>query len=883
MSKFHYQTWWPVTWRRHVLSAALLASAAGLTPPFAPVSLAQSIPVQAPAAEQLTADGASYTVAYDITLKLNADRTAEYVETRRVKVLGIAAVQQVSQQSLDYAEGMQSFEFVAAYTEKADGRKEPVDPAAVVIRDGATGITATYLLDLKIATVIFPDVAVGDTLVMTTRRTIHGDVFPGHLQRMIAFTRDVPRADSTVRVIAPANLPVSVGVQGEGIRHTVTVAETEARHLITHHGLPALPAEDRMTSALDRDPIVFVSTFASYEDMGRSYWAGTRGAIEATPEIAALAADITRGIDGRRAQAQAISDWVKANVRYVFVGFGVTRVVPHAAGWVVKNRYGDCKDHAALMSALLAAKGIAVEHVLINSGNAFELPEPPTVSAFNHVILYLPEFGVYDDPTAQFATFGTLGHAEYDKPVVRVADEGAVRARTPAMQPEDHVSTRRTRLTVTADGAVSGETEQSGTGLFATSERALAASLQAAGFEKSAEDYLRRAGTPGKGRFDIDSLSGLGHSYAMRVKFTYDEHLGVKPGANLTIPAGPVIQGRPGDFLLGAILPARKLPFTCAAATQVEDIDMTFAAGLPLPQKIDGQRIETKSFVYAADYRIEGRTLKIRRTFVSRVPGQICAPEIAAEVAQPLRNVTASNATRMTFPAQPEPPASGTVEVRRTAVAGQLLDVDFLYALNPDCSSVGVAGVRTVEAPGHGKVTIREGSGYSSFAQDNPRQACNRRRSEGMVVHYQPEPEYLGRDSVTVEVIFSDGEFIRRHYGITVGPKPAPSEVTRAAAAGQRMRIGFIAAIEPDCSLTPVASVRIVEPPKHGEAAVSPDTGFTSFAKENPRSACNTQRINGNAVLYRSEEGYTGKDSVTVEVAYADGREASTRYEIEVR
>jgi hypothetical protein len=60
-------------------------------------------------------------------------------------------------------------------------------------------------------------------------------------------------------------------------------------------------------------------------------------------------------------------------------------------------------------------------------------------------------------------------------------------------------------------------------------------------------------------------------------------------------------------------------------------------------------------------------------------------------------------------------------------------------------------------------------------------------------------------------------------------------------------------------------------------------TGFTAFAKENPRPACNTLRTNGAAVLYRSAEGYTGKDGVTVEVTYADGRESSTRFAIEVK
>lgn len=40
----------------------------------------------------------------------------------------------------------------------------------------------------------------------------------------------------------------------------------------------------------------------------------------------------------------------------VYVGAG--GVVPHAAQTVLDNRYGDCKDHVALLEALLGAAGI---------------------------------------------------------------------------------------------------------------------------------------------------------------------------------------------------------------------------------------------------------------------------------------------------------------------------------------------------------------------------------------------------------------------------------------------------------------------------------------------------------------------------------------------
>jgi hypothetical protein len=136
---------------------------------------------------------------------------------------------------------------------------------------------------------------------------------------------------------------------------------------------------------------------------------------------------------------------------------------------------------------------------------------------------------------------------------------------------------------------------------------------------------------------------------------------------------------------------------------------------------------------------------------------------------------------------------------------------------------------------------------------------------------------------VTVDVIYGDGASRKRHYAISVNPKPPPAELTRAAAAEQRVRIGFLSNLDPDCTSIPFANVRIVEEPRHGEAILRQDTGFTNFAKDNPRFECNQQRTDGTAILYRGEAGYAGRDSVTVEIVYADGRETSVRYSIDVK
>ena len=251
-------------------------------------------------------------------------------------------------------------------------------------------------------------------------------------------------------------------------------------------------------AAIDVDPVLLISTFDSYPEMGRAYAQAALPKAAVTPEIAALADEITHGITGRREQAIAIDAWMKKNIRYVAVYLAAGRVVPNDAASVLRNRFGDCKDKVTLMSALLAAKGIASEQTLISFGAAYTLPEPPTMVALNHVIMYLPEFDLYTDPTAQMAGFGVLTAETYDKPVVRVSVGGAILARTPAMKPQGHVADVRTTLTVAADGTVSGRTVEHNTGVLGMALRGAAAAVQIVGNETLAQRQLQSVNTPGK-------------------------------------------------------------------------------------------------------------------------------------------------------------------------------------------------------------------------------------------------------------------------------------------------------------------------------------------------------------------------------------------------
>jgi hypothetical protein len=244
---------------------------------------------------------------------------------------------------------------------------------------------------------------------------------------------------------------------------------------------------------------------------------------------------------------------------------------------------------------------------------------------------------------------------------------------------------------------------------------------------------------------------------------------------------------RPGSFLLGPRVNGRQNAFQCFAGRQTEDIETTFAPGLPMPTRIDSGTLDTAAFIYRASYKIEGRTLKIHREFISRVSSQTCPAELEARIAKEMNIVGGNvrNVFEFTAPvASLLPPKPQSIEVARTIPADQRRRIDIFYWLEPDCSSPELPQVRVIEQPANGKLTVERGTGFTNFPQSNPRFECNKRKSDGVSVIYQPNAQFTGKDSITVEIIWPSGQSFKRRYAIDVKAVENVSTPVNPASAG---------------------------------------------------------------------------------------------------
>lgn len=86
---------------------------------------------------------------------------------------------------------------------------------------------------------------------------------------------------------------------------------------------------------------------------------------------------------------------------------------------------------------------------------------------------------------------------------------------------------------------------------------------------------------------------------------------------------------------------------------------------------------------------------------------------------------------------------------------------------------------------------------------------------------------------------------------------------TLAIASDKTLKLNFVTAINPDCTLTEAQpSARATQEPSHGTLVIRKGLDFAFFNEKNPRSACNKTRVPGTIVEYVPEPGYTGPDSL---------------------
>ena len=120
-------------------------------------------------------------------------------------------------------------------------------------------------------------------------------------------------------------------------------------------------------------------------------------------------------------KVRALHRFVIEKTRYVGLEFGIHGYKPYPVSQVLLRRFGDCKDKALLLMALLREQGIESELVLLRSRRAGLVDsQPASLAIFDHAITYVPRLDLYLDSTAEFAGMSELPSQDQGVMVLRV-------------------------------------------------------------------------------------------------------------------------------------------------------------------------------------------------------------------------------------------------------------------------------------------------------------------------------------------------------------------------------------------------------------------------------------------------------------------------------
>ncbi|MEM1414432.1 MAG: DUF3857 domain-containing protein [Myxococcota bacterium] len=329
--------------------------------------------------------------------------------------------------------------------------------------------------DMRQRVLRFPELEPGDVVEVryrvddVSRRNAFGDYF-GALSML---QRGVPVRHLENVIVAPVartlhfNDPTLPGLTHEESRE----GDTQLHRFVARDVAP-LQSEPSMPGATEVAPYLHVSTYATWEDVGRWWWGLARDQLRPDAGIERTVRELTADLETTEEKVAAIYAWVTENTRYVGLEFGIHGFKPYRVTQVVDRGFGDCKDTASLIYVMLKLAGVDARIALIRTSNLGLVGDAPaSLSVFNHAIAYVPELDLFLDGTTDTHGMRETPGGDQGALTLVVGPETAELRVTPYVPADQVRRERRLDVRLRADGSAEVRGEETVTGSRAGSYR----------------------------------------------------------------------------------------------------------------------------------------------------------------------------------------------------------------------------------------------------------------------------------------------------------------------------------------------------------------------------------------------------------------------------
>ena len=370
---------------------------------------------------------------------------------------------------------------------------------------------------------------------------------------------------------------------------------------------------------------VHVSTYESWEEMGRWYWGLIKDQLVPDDEVRRRAEELTRGLKDDRARVRAIYDYVVQKTRYVALEFGIHGFKPYRCAQIFARGFGDCKDKATLIVTMLRALGIKATPVVVRTSNKGSIEDrPASLAPFDHMIAYVPSLDLYLDGTAEYTGSTELPAMDRGAVALQVNEGNAKLVHLPDAPASESLSSHKVEASLSAEGGATIDWRADVSGVEASEWRVR---FHADATRKARVQQLIGAILPGAVVTGVEAgnVEDIEQPVAMRVRGKVPQFARVE-GDVLAVPLGRK-EHMVRDY---AALTARKLDVRMPAQwTQVDEWTVRLPPGAKVRSMPQASKASGPFGSYAVDVESVGATLRLR-TSVTLAKTRITVSEYPA-------------------------------------------------------------------------------------------------------------------------------------------------------------------------------------------------------------------------------------------------------------
>jgi hypothetical protein len=349
--------------------------------------------------------------------------------------------------------------------------------------------------------------------------------------------------------------------------------------------------------------------------------------------LAGKARQLTASAKTELERIQAIGRYVQG-VNYVSIQTGVGRgggYRPHAATDVFAKSYGDCKDKANLMRAMLKAVGIQSYLVCIYAGDpTYVRDEWASPQQFNHCIIAVkvsdetqvptvvnhPKLGrlMVFDPTDDNTPVGDLPDHEQGSLALVIAGDGGALLRMPTTPPEANRLERVAEVVLAPDGSITASLRERAIGQSAVDERSIFRGLSRSEYLKMIERWIGQ-GASGASISKVEPSDNRAEGkFALDVDFTAVRYGQVMQGRLLVFKPA-IVSRRDSLFLTES---SRKHPVVLESHAYTETVKVKLPEGFDVDELPDPMKLDTPFGTYATSYLVKEGQLHFTRSLLLR-------------------------------------------------------------------------------------------------------------------------------------------------------------------------------------------------------------------------------------------------------------------------